>query len=100
MRKFFQPIWQEIVATVHQRFHFWQNCGDPYTGVVHFAPVDGEGFCILRRCTHCGVVQYNSFNTFGDKKWHDLWDDEGCVWELEHSRILRAIAFHKLERAA
>lgn len=65
----------------HRFGHFWKN----YPSARK--PDRRDWHCHLRQCTVCRKVEYESFALFGDKKWHDLSDDTGCMpWEWQDLR--------------
>lgn len=59
----------------------------PWREIMGRSPTREDWFCILRKCPVCGSVQYRSFNTFGDLRWHDV-DDASGASPREHIDIL------------
>lgn len=67
----------------HRWCHFWE------TNLSATKPDRTDWFCHLRKCEICNKVEYESFNIFGDKKWHDIYDTTGC-WDSEYKEILKS----------
>ena len=82
---------------LHRFGHFWKEYP------VARKPSRADWFCHLRQCTVCRRVEYLSFATFGDKKWHDINVGGGC-WEHELKGIREAavhnglVSFEELAR--
>lgn len=68
-------------------FHFWTEI---FPAV---RPDRRDWFCQLRHC-RCGEIQYNAFALCGDKKWHNIEDKTGCMWDSEHEGIVISAVHH------